>query len=182
MLLAGDEIGRTQRGNNNAYCQDNEISWFDWGGADRGLTEFVAQIIRLRRDHPLFHRPDWFDPMDGGAPRRRTVGWYDETGREILSGTGATQPPSPLQFFSRGAASRSVDDDSGARGPVDVLVMFNPTDREVAFHVPEPRTDDPWVKVVDTWLAVQPDRENAPRIDHSMTLAAHSLAVLVRPA
>ena len=60
MLLGGDEIGRTQQGNNNAYCQDNEISWFDWEHADRPLLEFTRRIIEFRREHPVFRRRRWF--------------------------------------------------------------------------------------------------------------------------
>ena len=59
MILGGDEIGRTQNGNNNAYCQDNELSWFDWAGGDRDLQQFTTDLIRLRRDHPAL-RPIWF--------------------------------------------------------------------------------------------------------------------------
>src|SRR6185503_931361 len=60
MLVGGDEIGRTQQGNNNAYCQDNEISWFDWQAADHGLFEFTRRVIRLRTEHPAFRRRGWF--------------------------------------------------------------------------------------------------------------------------
>lgn len=59
MILGGDEIGRTQHGNNNAYCQDNELSWFDWDAADTGLRDFTAELIRLRSEHPAL-RPKWF--------------------------------------------------------------------------------------------------------------------------
>ena len=62
MLLAGDEIGRTQHGNNNAYCQDSELSWLDWGldAEARALLEFTRRLIALRRAHPLFRRRTWF--------------------------------------------------------------------------------------------------------------------------
>ena len=62
MLLAGDEMGRTQRGNNNAYCQDNEISWLDWSLADaeRDLLQFTEALAGLRRDHPVFRRRRFF--------------------------------------------------------------------------------------------------------------------------
>src|SRR6185436_7847767 len=70
MLLGGDEIGRTQRGNNNAYCQDNEISWFDWEKVDRELGRFVAELIHFRKRHPVFQRRRWFQ----GAPIRGTEG------------------------------------------------------------------------------------------------------------
>src|SRR5205814_4870570 len=69
MLLGGDEIGRSQQGNNNAYCQDNEISWFDWDAADRGLFDFTRRVIRLRNEHPVFRRRGWFkrSPLHGTA-------------------------------------------------------------------------------------------------------------------
>ncbi len=60
MLLGGDEIGRTQHGNNNAYCQDNEISWYDWAPLDADLLQFTTTLIALRRDQPVFRRRRWF--------------------------------------------------------------------------------------------------------------------------
>ena len=60
MIVGGDEIGRTQRGNNNAYCQDNEISWFDWEHIDDELIAFTARIIQFREEHPVFRRRRWF--------------------------------------------------------------------------------------------------------------------------
>ena len=76
MLLAGDEFGRTQHGNNNAYCQDNEISWFDWQTADADLLEFTRQLIRLRREHPTFRRRHWLlgRPPHGRAAVRTLSG------------------------------------------------------------------------------------------------------------
>ena len=67
MLLGGDEIGRSQNGNNNGYCQDNEISWFDWESADKDLLEFTRQLIQLRKEHPVFHRRRYFQgrPIHG---------------------------------------------------------------------------------------------------------------------
>jgi glycogen operon protein len=68
MLLSGDEAGRTQGGNNNVYCQDNEISWFDWSSIDEDLLAFTTALIALRRAHPVFHRRRWFQ----GRPLRGT--------------------------------------------------------------------------------------------------------------
>ena len=74
MLLGGDEFGRTQGGNNNAYCQDSEMSWFDWNNIDVELLEFTRHLIALRKAHPVFRRPRWFDgiPIDGSR-RERSV-------------------------------------------------------------------------------------------------------------
>src|SRR5687767_1433733 len=60
MLLGGDEIGRTQQGNNNAYCQDNELAWFNWEQVDQELLAFVARLIQFRKEHPNFQRRRWF--------------------------------------------------------------------------------------------------------------------------
>ncbi len=81
MLLGGDEIGRTQGGNNNAYCQDNEISWFDWSSVDADLLEFTRQLIAFRRRHPVFHRRRWFH----GRPIRGSVdiAWFRPDGHEM---------------------------------------------------------------------------------------------------
>jgi isoamylase len=74
MLLGGDEMGRTQQGNNNAYCQDNEITWFDWTAPDTDLLDFTKQLVALRKAHPVFRRnryqPAPKHPSCAGSPRR----------------------------------------------------------------------------------------------------------------
>ncbi len=81
MLLSGDEAGRTQGGNNNAYCQDNETSWFDWSRIDQRLSDFTVGLIALRRDHPVFHRRRWFQgrPLRGAAD----IVWLRPDGTEM---------------------------------------------------------------------------------------------------
>jgi glycogen operon protein len=140
MLLGGDEFGRTQNGNNNAYCQDNETSWFDWNRADKDLAEFVASLARLRKEHGSFRDGAW-------------------SGR-------AAGAESPAGLLSYEAAGR------------EVLVGVNPTDVDAVF--PLPPSSRPWLKVVDTTLALQPAETDAPRVENTLALAPHSLAVLVR--
>jgi glycogen operon protein len=86
ILLAGDEFGRTQGGNNNAYCQDNEISWIDWNArtdADRALTAFVKLVLRMRAEHPAFQRDVFFAgvPLDAGG--RKDIAWLTPAGNEM---------------------------------------------------------------------------------------------------
>jgi len=86
MLLAGDEIGRTQAGNNNAYCQDNEISWVDWSRAagERDLLAFTQKLARLRRRHPVFRRPPLLQGrLPRGRRRRRDIAWLTPSGDEM---------------------------------------------------------------------------------------------------
>ena len=101
LLLSGDEFGRTQRGNNNAYCQDNEISWFDWSTVDRRLLRFTTELIALRRSHPVFRRRcfltghaagdlRWFTPFGAGMTERN---WADRISRSVaVLIDGSTDP------------------------------------------------------------------------------------------
>ena len=83
MLLMGDEYGRTQGGNNNAYCQDNEISWFDWdwSAEQRGLHSFTRKLINLRRDNPIFHRRRFFNGRTVSDDNLGDVLWINPSGR-----------------------------------------------------------------------------------------------------
>jgi glycogen operon protein len=85
MLCGGDEYGRTQRGNNNAYCQDNEISWFDWERDEDAQRqfEFTAQLIRFRLQHPIFHRPDFFKGRDLRGIGIKDLTWINADGNEM---------------------------------------------------------------------------------------------------
>src|SRR4029453_7228258 len=83
MLLGGDEIGRTQGGNNNGYCQDNEISWYDWGAVDTKLHAFVRRLIRLRRSHPIFRRRRWFEGLAIHGAEVEDICWFTPEGVEM---------------------------------------------------------------------------------------------------
>ena len=87
MLLHGDELGRTQQGNNNAYCQDNEISWIDWSNLDEDLVVFTSAVIALRRDHPTFRRHRFFQGrpirVPGAGPALPDIAWFDPQGTEM---------------------------------------------------------------------------------------------------
>ncbi|MDY7101550.1 MAG: glycogen debranching protein GlgX, partial [Actinomycetota bacterium] len=83
MLLGGDELGRTQRGNNNAYCQDNEISWVNWATADEELIRFVAHVTGLRRDHPVLRRTRWLTGRPNEVTDRPDSAWFTPSGRPM---------------------------------------------------------------------------------------------------
>jgi isoamylase len=144
MLLGGDEIGRTQHGNNNAWCQDNELSWFDWDSADGDLLAFVRRLIRLRSEHPVFRRgtflsgretlgsglPDvwWFRP-DGRRMTQRD--WQQENGRTLGLFLNGDEIP------SRTAHGEEVRDDS-------FLLLFNAHGEPVPFTLPTRRFGARW--------------------------------------
>jgi isoamylase len=122
MLLGGDEIGRSQGGNNNAYCQDNEVSWFDWPAADGELLAFTAELIALRREHPAFRRAGWYvsaAPGDGEPPR--SLAWFHFDGREMHGEDIDAEPRGALAVRLDGGASAA----SGADGqPVGDAVFY----------------------------------------------------------
>ena len=85
MIVGGDEFARTQKGNNNAYCQDNELSWFNWNHADwqKQLSEFTARLIAFRKEHPIFRRPKYFQGRRVAGTGLKDIMWFDTDGSEM---------------------------------------------------------------------------------------------------
>ena len=136
MLLAGDEMGRTQRGNNNAYCHDDETSWIDWAGVDESaeLVRFTRELIALRARTPAVRR-DRF--LRGGAPRQADVAWFGPDGHHPRW----TDPES--RAVGCMLESAEVDDQQ-------VVLLFNAADRPVTFCLPPVPQQRVWVRAVDT--------------------------------
>ncbi len=134
MLLAGDEFGRTQNGNNNAYCQDNETSWVDWslaGSAEgRALTAFVTRLIALRHKYPILRCANFLHGQDHLSPDLRDMTWYDERGVE-MSTDDWNNVQGRLMVLHRAAREPG--------GSALILsVYFNPTGQDYDFKLPEP--------------------------------------------
>ncbi len=134
MLLGGDEIGRTQGGNNNAYCQDNEISWFDWRAVDADLLEFTRTLIHLRRDHPVFRRRRWFF----GRPIRGTVdiGWCRPDGQEMSDDDWDFSDAMALGLFLNGEAIPSRDERGRRIVDDSFLLLSNAGHESVHWRLP----------------------------------------------
>jgi len=152
MLLAGDEFGQTQQGNNNAYCQDNELSWLDWSllqtDSGRALQEFVARLIALRRQHPLLRSEYFQHAQIEVAPGLRDVDWFDESGNE-LGGDDWQNGMARLLAVRR--ARRGED------GRVEALLLLTNADiAEHRFRLPAPTLD--WRLVIDTRDPARPEQ------------------------
>jgi glycogen operon protein len=147
MLLSGDEVGRSQGGNNNAYCQDNEISWFDWAGPDRDLLAFTTDLIALRREHPVFCRRRWFQ----GRPLRGTadVEWLKPDGTEMTEADWTEHRETCVGMFLNGDAITSP----GPRGERVVddsfLLLTNASPEPRKWTVSGP-WGERWARVLDT--------------------------------
>ncbi|HWA10298.1 MAG TPA: glycogen debranching protein GlgX [Opitutaceae bacterium] len=151
MLRAGDESGATQRGNNNAYCQDNEISWLDWKPDHDGeaLREFTRRLIRLRLDHPIFHQPRFLEGRDPHGTGNKDVTWINADGREMSDEAWGADFAKVLGVILSGD-SMAVQDAKGA--PVTdrtFLLFFNSHHEEVSAVLPG-EEEVRWKQVIDT--------------------------------
>ncbi|GLW52361.1 glycogen debranching protein GlgX [Kitasatospora phosalacinea] len=185
MLCHGDEAGRTQRGNNNAYCQDSELTWVDWEGADAALLEFTQGMIWLRRDHPVFRRRRFFHgrPVSGPHADLTDIAWFTPAGEEMTERDWSTSYAKSLTVFLNGNAISEPDRRGGKIVDDSFLLMFNAHFEPLTFTVPAGH-GEAWQVVVDTALPALPPRGAGPRVKAGDTLRLpdRALLVLQRPA
>src|SRR5947207_10474093 len=155
MLVMGDEMGRTQKGNNNAYCQDNEISWVNWSDIDQPLLDYVRWLIRFRRDHAVFRRRRWFQ----GRPIRGAVdiGWFKPDGKPMTDQDWNSRHARSLGVFLNGRAIPGHDEQGRTITDDSFLLLFNGHSRAVYWSLPK-EFGGPWQ------LALDSDR-SAPEAD-----------------
>ena len=166
MLLGGDELGRSQRGNNNAYCQDNEINWFDWASADQALIDFVACLIRLRREFPQLRRADWLAGKVVHG-RHADVVWLLPDGNPLTA---------PQWIDPSHRAFGFILSPEQAGGPL-LLCLLNAGVGVVRFKLPA----GPWSALVDT--SVEPSGQpTILSLEGAIDVAAHSIALLKQPS
>jgi glycogen operon protein len=172
MLLGGDELGRTQRGNNNAYCQDNEISWYDWEHVDEDLVEFTRLLIALRRDHPVLRRRRWFQ----GHSIRGSVdlGWFRPDGAEMSDDDWEASPPS-VGVFLNGAAITDRDRRGQRVTDDSFLLLFNTHAEPIEWTLPK-QWGQWWDLVTET---ADPGRSEDDVLESSATMPVAGRSVVV---
>jgi isoamylase len=191
MLLSGDEMNRTQQGNNNAYCQDNEISWVHWPDAatdqdeadqDEALFEFTRQVIALRRDHPAFRRRQYFQgrSIRGGKDAPGDIAWFTLAGEEMTEDDWEAGFAKSLTVFLNGEAI-SEPDQRGERVRDDsFLLLFNASEQDLEFTVPAARYGQAWEKELDTAAREEPGTAAAAKPGDLIEVRNHSVQVLRR--
>ncbi|MDX1448063.1 MAG: glycogen debranching protein GlgX [Acidimicrobiia bacterium] len=172
MLLGGDEIGRTQQGNNNAYNQDNRISWFDWEDADHELIELVARLTSLRSDHPTFRRTAWLH--EHADELHDLVGWYGKDGSELTAPDWERPGEPTLALY---LAGRLVHSSEGTVADDDVLLLFNGGPDDAVFTVATAVGGSGWEVELDS---TAPDR-SGPIDPKAIPVAAFTTTLLLRP-
>jgi glycogen operon protein len=184
MLLGGDEINRTQQGNNNTYCQDSELSWFDWdlSSASQDLLAFTRKLIKLRQDHPTFARRHWFQGRAIHGSGVHDIGWYNPDGTAISSDQWHDGSAKAITVFLNGEELMGVDA-SGQRLVDDsYLLFFNAQTDPQEFEIPAVVQKERWSMVLNTEMPTGfvKDRQ-VYRPGQAIAVAGFSLVVLTSP-
>ena len=152
MMLAGDEMGHTQLGNNNAYCQDNELSWLNWNlpPQDREFLAFVQRMINLRKRHPVFRRRHFFQGRPIKGADVKDVLWLSPVGNEMTEEEWRNSSVHSLGMFLSGQGLDETDERGRKVSDTDFLVLLNPHHEDVAFALPAFRPTSRWMAWMDT--------------------------------
>ncbi|AOZ72664.1 glycogen debranching enzyme GlgX [Boudabousia tangfeifanii] len=179
MLLHGDEYGRSQNGNNNVYCQDNELSWmnWDWNEDQAEMFKFTCKVIALRRSHPVFRRRRFFKGASarGGESEWREIEWFTPAGQHMTENEWRQDYARALTIFLNGHAISEPDDYGRPIDDANFLVMINAAAEPVLFTLPDRSTSDEWVTVINT---VNPDDVSVHAEGATIELPPHSTFVL----
>ena len=152
MLLSGDELGRTQRGNNNAYCQDNEISWMAWddGTVDDELMSFVSNLISFRKLHPCFRRRSFFRGPSARSTGVKDIVWLNPSGSEMTDEEWQRGDARCLGLYLHGDATNEDDDRGRPIIDDDFVLLLNSGHEPIGFPVPRLESGEAWQVVLDT--------------------------------
>jgi len=176
LLLGGDERGRTQHGNNNAYCQDNDTTWFDWTVSDEELLAFTRRLIAFRKDHPVFRRRRYLAGAEAAE-----LGWFTPAGAPMTTADWAEPAALSLAVYLDGSDDPDRAEDGTPLVDDDFLVLFNAWWEPLDFIVPGVRDGQRWRAEIDTYdpaaAATTPQRQAGDRI----TVGPRSVTVLRGP-
>jgi len=178
LLLAGDELGRTQNGDNNAYCQDNEISWVDWAAADDELRGFVKRLLALRRAHPAFRRQRFLAGAEAADLR-----WYSSAGTALTDGQWADPTMHAIAVYLDGCGAPDEAADGTPLVDDDFLILVNGWREPVTFTLPPVRSiAQTWFVELDSYdPAVSAAREFPRHTGDRLAARARSITVLRAP-
>jgi glycogen operon protein len=176
MLLSGDEVGRTQNGNNNVYCQDNEVAWFDWETCDADLLEYTKALIALRTEHPVFRRRRWFQ----GRPLRGTpdVAWLKSDGSEMSEDDWSGGHATSIGLFLNGEAISSPDPRGQRVVDDSFLLLFNSSPDPIEWRIAD-KWGEAWGLALDTAAGI-PTKQSTEVVRRHIVLTDRSVVLLRR--
>jgi isoamylase len=178
MLLGGDELGRTQHGNNNAYCQDNEISWIDWSAVDQDLLSFTKNLVAFRRSHPVFRRRRFLTGIEA-----RELGWFTPAGTAMTQADWDNRDALALGVYLDGSDAPDTGPDGQPMFDDDFLVLVNGWWEKLEFTIGDCRPGLEWRAEIDTFDPASQGTGTAPilRLGDQVTVGPRSVVVLRGP-
>ena len=177
LLLGGDELGRTQNGNNNAYCQDNEISWFDWSAADHDLLSYTASLVAFRRAHPVFRRRRFLTGAETSE-----LGWFTPAGTPMTDGDWGDPNALALGIYLDGSDDPDLAADGTPLLDDDFLVLVNAWWEPLDFVLPPARPGQAWQLEIDSHDALRPgDSPSRHQAGDRVTVGPRTVSVLRGP-
>jgi isoamylase len=179
MLVAGDEFGRTQHGNNNAYCQDNEISWLNWAEADEQLLAFTRKLIQIRKEHPIFRRRRWFQGQPVKAKGLEDIAWFLPEGIEMEEENWNHDFARSLGVFLNGRGLHAVGPEGEQLFDDNFYVIFNAHHEALEYKLPEKIYSKKWKIVMDT--SNDEIHEQTLNKEESITVEGRSIVLLHHP-
>ena len=150
MVLSGDELGNTQEGNNNAYCQDNEISWIRWEQVDDDLLKFTQDLIHFRKKHPVFHRARWLrgEEMDGNG--LRDIEWFHPDGQRMSDDQWKEGEGNAIGLFLNGEGILTRDSLGEKITDDNFFIALNATPGSMTFTLPPETYGQGWQEILST--------------------------------
>ena len=176
LLLGGDEMGRTQQGNNNAYCQDNEITWLDWANADTALRDYVTTLIAFRRAHPVFRRRRFLAGAEASD-----LEWFTPDGTPMNSGDWADPGARAIAIYLDGSDDPDHAQDGTLLTDDDFLVLVNSWWEPLGFVLPRTRPGAQWHAEIDSYDPAAPAQAATPSVGEQVTVGPRSVVVLESP-
>jgi glycogen operon protein len=182
MIAHGDELSRTQKGNNNVYCQDDDLSWVDWTDARHHdvLTRFTASLTKLRAEHPIFRRRRFFTGDLFGENKVPDIAWLRVDGSPMTEGDWNAQTATTMTVFLNGEAIPERDALGEEITDGSFLVLFNPLGDQVGFTLPDKSYGRTWDTVVDTADPLLANRKRTSKAGGRFDVGAHTMVVLRR--
>lgn len=182
MLLAGDEISRTQKGNNNAYCQDNELSWINWKKADGNLLNFTQKLIHFYKKHPVFTRQRWFKGQPIKGVGLEDIVWFQPSGEEMTEENWNHDFAKSLGIYMNGYGLRMVGERGEKITDNSFYIIFNAHHDYLPFKLPGIKYGSRWIKVIDTDENYIGERGQTYGPEEEMEVEGRSIIVLKEPS
>ncbi len=180
MLLHGDELGRSQGGNNNGYCQDSELTWIDWSDVDEGLVEFTKLVTHLRHEHPTFRRRRFFHGRPVGRGEGDPVpdiAWLTPAGELMTEEDWDAHYAKSVAVYLNGNGIRSTDERGEAVVDDCFILAFNAWHEDIEFTLPTSEYAENWTVVVDT-AEFGPVEPNESKAGDVLTVKGRAMVVL----